>query len=327
LLSEKSDRSQKENEMRIRFWGVRGSLPAPQLPSEIKNKISLILERLSPQDMVSPESKNRFLEGLPPELLGTIGGNTPCVSVDFEDMGEVIVFDSGSGVREMGAVMEQQKPRPEHYHIFYSHFHWDHIQGLPFFNPAYDPSVAVDFYSPIKNLKTILDGQMAEPYFPVPLNSAAARKTFHHLTGKIKIFSLEISYKKMNHPGDSYAYLLNDGKRRFIYASDTELSAADFIKNEKNTVFFKDADVIVLDSQYTPEEAVIKNNWGHSAFDRAVDFAAAWGIKHLVLFHHDPTHDDKTLLDILHLARSYSKNRDEAMEISLAREGMELTLT
>jgi phosphoribosyl 1,2-cyclic phosphodiesterase len=312
--------------MRIRFWGVRGSLPAPQLPSEIENKISFILERLSPRDIESPESKERFLAGLPPGLLGTSGGNTPCVSIDFERMGELLVFDSGSGAREMGAVVEKQTPKPAHYHIFYSHFHWDHIQGLPFFNPLYDPSVAVDFYSPKKNLKAVLDGQMAEPYFPVPLDAATARKTFHHLTGKVMLHSLEISYKKMNHPGDSYSYRVNDGKHRFIYASDAELSAADFINNDENTVFFKDADIIVLDSQYTPEEAVKKNNWGHSAVNRAVDFAAAWGIKHLVLFHHDPTHDDKELFDILQFARSYSKNRGKGIEISLAVEGMELTL-
>jgi phosphoribosyl 1,2-cyclic phosphodiesterase len=326
LLSEKSDICPKEKEMRVHFWGVRGSLPAPQLPSEIKNKISCILERLSPSDIESPESKERFLAGLSPGLFGTIGGNTPCISIDFGGGGEFLVFDSGSGTRDMGAVMETRNPKPDHYHIFYSHFHWDHIQGLPFFNPIYDPSVTVDFYSPIKNLKTILGGQMREPYFPIPLDAVMAQKTFHHMTGKVLIHSLEISCKKMSHPGDSYSYLVNDGTHRFIYASDTELSAADFIKNDENTVFFRDADVIVLDAQYTPWEAVEKINWGHSAFNTAVDFAAAWGIKHLVLFHHDPAHDDKKLFDILQFARDYSKNMGKGLEISLAVEGMELTL-
>jgi phosphoribosyl 1,2-cyclic phosphodiesterase len=313
--------------MRIRFWGVRGSLPTPQLPSEIKNKISSVLKCLSPSDIESSKSKEQFLAGLPPWLFGTIGGNTPCVSVDGDRVGEFIVFDSGSGMREMGIVMGKENPKPNQYHIFYSHLHWDHIQGLPFFNPAYDPSVSVDFYSPMKNLEDALYGQMRDPYFPVHLESMTSQKTFHHLTGKVLINSLEISHKRMNHPGDSYSYLVNDGKRRFIYATDTELSAKDFVKNDENTAFFNGADIIVLDSQYTLGEAIEKYNWGHSAFSIAVDFAAAWGIKHLVLFHHDPAYDDKKLFNILQSARSYSEHMGiKGIEISLAMEGLEITL-
>jgi phosphoribosyl 1,2-cyclic phosphodiesterase len=313
--------------MRIHFWGVRGSLPAPQMPSQIKSKISSILERLKPSDIESSESKERFLAGLPPWLFGTVGGNTPCVSIDVDKSEGVIVFDSGSGLREMGMAMTKEKPKPVHYHIFYSHLHWDHIQGLPFFNPAYDPSVSIDFYSPMENLKTALCGQMAPPYFPVPMESMTSKKIFHHLTGKVRVNSLEISCKKLNHPGGSYAYAVNDGKHRFIYATDTELSAADFIRQGENTPFFEGADIIALDAQYTLGEAIEKYNWGHSAFSMAVDFAASWGIKHVVLFHHDPTYDDRKLVNILQSARWYTERMGiKDIEISLATEGLELTL-
>jgi phosphoribosyl 1,2-cyclic phosphodiesterase len=312
--------------MRIHFWGVRGSIPAPQLPSQIKSKISSIMERLTPSDLESSESKERFLAGLPLWLFGTVGGNTPCISIEMDGRG-LVVFDSGSGIREMAVAMAKKRPKPVHYHIFYSHFHWDHIQGLPFFYPAYDPSISVDFYSPMENLKTALQGQMAEPYFPARMESMTPKKTFHHMTGKVIINSLEISYKKMNHPGGSYSYLVNDGKHRFIYATDTELSAADFIKRPENAAFFQGVDIIVLDAQYTLGEAIEKYSWGHSAFSMAVDFAANWGIKHIILFHHDPMYDDRKLVNILQSARWYAERMGlKGIKISLATEGLELTL-
>jgi phosphoribosyl 1,2-cyclic phosphodiesterase len=313
--------------MLIRFWGVRGSLPAPLLPSQIKSKISAVIERLSPEDLQSPASRERFLAGLPPWLFGTIGGNTPCITVQCEALQGILVFDAGSGLREMGAALGREKPKPLQYHVFFSHFHWDHLQGLPFFNPAYDPSVSIDFYSPTELLESALRGQMLPPYFPVQFETLGSKKTFHRPEGRIALGDLSITYKKMNHPGGSYSYLVNDGKHRFIYATDTELSAADFTKNGENSAFFKGADLVVLDAQYTLGEAIEKYNWGHSAFSMAVDFAANWGIRHLVLFHHDPAYDDKKLANILQSARWYTERMGiKGIKISLAMEGMELSL-
>jgi phosphoribosyl 1,2-cyclic phosphodiesterase len=311
----------------VHFWGVRGSLPSPQLPSQIKSKISAILERLTPQDIETHENRERFLAGLPPWLFGTVGGNTPCVSVSFGNPRELIVFDCGSGVRELGIAMGRQKPKPSQYRVFFSHFHWDHLQGLPFFGPAYDPSVTMDFYSPMNNLEGALNGQMTSPYFPVHMESMGCKKNFHFMDGKVEVDDISISSKKMNHPGDSYSYLVNDGRRRLIYATDTELSASDFIKNDENTEFFQNADLIVIDCQYTLGEAIEKYNWGHSAFSLAVDFAANWGIKHMVLFHHDPTYNDRKLFNILQSARWYTERMNiKGIELSLAMEGLEIAL-
>ena len=157
--------------MRINFWGVRGSLPSPLLPSQIKSKISAILERLSPADLENAETRERFLAGLPTWLFGTVGGNSPCVTVKLDDAKELIVFDTGSGIRELGMASSKERQKISNYHIFFSHFHWDHLMGLPFFSSAYDPSVKLDFYSPTANLKNILDGQMTPPYFPVHMDS------------------------------------------------------------------------------------------------------------------------------------------------------------
>lgn len=313
--------------MQIHFWGVRGSLPAPLLSSQIKSKISAVLEQVTPEDIASQESRERFLAALPPWLFGTVGGNTPCVSVDTGNPGERIVFDCGSGIREMGIAAGREKIKPERYHIFFSHFHWDHLQGFPFFNPAYDPAITLDLYSPKPGLKDILAGQMNAPYFPVTIDTMGARKIFHLLEGPVTIGSVHIERKKMNHPGDSYSYKLREGDRRFIYATDTELTAEDFMQTGENSAFFQGADIIVLDCQYTLGEAIDKYTWGHSAFSLAVDFAANWGIKHLVMFHHDPTYNDRKLYNILQSARWYLERMNiKGMELTLATEGLEISL-
>jgi phosphoribosyl 1,2-cyclic phosphodiesterase len=313
--------------MRIRFWGVRGSLPAPLLPGQIKSKISAIIERLTPLDIESPASRERFLAALPSWLFGTIGGNTPCISLQFDSFPDQIIFDAGSGLREMGNIVTGEKPNPTQYHFFFSHFHWDHLQGFPFFNPAYNPAVHLDFYSPQVDFEAFLGDQMKFPYFPVTLESMGSKKRFHVLNGPITLNGVTITYRTMNHPGVSYSYRVDDGKHRFIYATDTELSATDFMQNKENIAFFRYADLIVLDSQYTLGEAIEKYSWGHSAFSLAVDIAANWGIKHLVLFHHDPNYDDKKLSQILQSARWYTERMNiKGIKISLAMEGMEISL-
>jgi len=314
--------------MNIHFWGVRGSLPTPLTPSRIKSKISAILEQITPDDIANAETREKFLADLPPWLFGTVGGNSPCLSVEFEDQQkECIIFDCGSGLREMGMAQIAEKHKTSHYHVFLSHFHWDHLHGLPFFAPGYNPSVEMDFYSPVPDIEKILSGQMVHPYFPVRLETMGARKTFHHLVDKIEVCGRKITYKKMNHPGDSYAYCVNEDGKRFIYSTDTELSSNDFLKNEENTTFFKDADLIVIDCQYTLGEAINKYNWGHSAFSLAVDFVANWGIKHMVMFHHDPSYDDHKLYGILQSAKLYLERMNITdIELTLAFEGLEISL-
>ena len=313
--------------MLVRFWGVRGSLPSPLSPHDIKEKIDTILGMALPEDIADAESKRRFLDELPPWLYGTVGGNSPCVSVAFDGFQEPIIFDCGSGLKDFGFACSKQNPMPTKYHIFFSHFHWDHLLGFPFFTPAYNASVTLDFYSPLLTLEKALAGQMCSPYFPVTMDVMPAAKVFHQLKKPLSLGPAKIEFRKMNHPDTSFAFSVSHNGRRFIYATDAELSDDDFAKTKENTNFFKDADVIVLDSQYTMDEAIGKSNWGHSSFDVSVDFAAHWGIKHLVLFHHDPTYDDKKLAGMLQSARLHLERKDvQNMNISLATEDLEIVL-
>jgi phosphoribosyl 1,2-cyclic phosphodiesterase len=285
------------------------------------------LERLTPADLESPESRERFLAGLPPWLFGTVGGNSPCVSVQFDNVNELIIFDAGSGIRELGLAVSKEKVKPSQYHIFFSHFHWDHIMGLPFFNPAYDPSVKVNFYSPLASMETALGAQMISPYFPIQMESMPSKRNYYTMSAPLNLMGVSVSYRKLKHPGDSYSFKLDDGKHKFIYATDTELSADDFIKNDENSSYFSEADVIVIDAQYTLGEAIEKYNWGHSAFSLAVDFAANWNIKHVVFFHHDPAYDDNKLFTNLQSAKGYTERLNlKGIKLSLALEGTEICL-
>jgi phosphoribosyl 1,2-cyclic phosphodiesterase len=168
---------------------------------------------------------------------------------------------------------------------------------------------------------------MSPPFFPVGMEAMASGKQFHQLDAPLELRGLKLSFKKMNHPGACYSYLVEEGGRRFRYATDTERSADDFARTEENARFFKDADLAVIDAQYTLEEAINKYNWGHNAFSMAVDFAANWKIRRLVLFHHEPAYDDKKLYAIFRAAREYQKKMSIGdLEITLALEGLEIAL-
>lgn len=312
--------------MLVRFWGVRGSLPAPLSPAQVKSKMAAVLERVRPSDLESAASRERFLAALPSSLFGTVGGNTPCVEIVTEE-GERIVFDAGTGIRNLGVAAAKERPAPSRYRIFLSHFHWDHLQGLPFFGPAFDPSVSLDFYSPAEGLERNLSGQMRDPYFPIGFNATASKKTFTHLTNPVRFGCATVAYHKLNHPGSSFSFSVSEGAKRCVYATDTELSSEDFIRSDENASFFGGADLLIIDSQYTLGDAIEKYNWGHSAFSLALDFASTWGIRKVYLFHHDPAYDDKKLSSILQSARWYVDHLSiRGVEVNLATEGTEIRL-
>ncbi|GHU24692.1 MBL fold hydrolase [Spirochaetia bacterium] len=309
--------------MKIHFWGVRGSLPAPLTAERVQAKITAVLDRIQSTDLKNADTKRRFLERLPDWIFGTTGANTSCVSVSFpEEPNSLVVFDSGSGIRELGATI--QVP---HYHLFFSHFHWDHLMGFPFFGPAYNPHVHLDLYSPEVEVSAILSAQMIYPFFPTPMEAMGGIRSFHHLSGDVTIGPATISFKQVNHPGVAYAYRVDDGAHRFLYMTDIELSTDDFANTEENKKFFSNIDVAVIDSQYTLDEALLKAHWGHSSFGLVVDFADRWDIKQVILFHHDPMYSDEKLAQNLRSAELYRDllNRKK-MILNLAIEGMEIIL-
>jgi phosphoribosyl 1,2-cyclic phosphodiesterase len=294
------------------------------MPSKVKSKISSTVQRVASKDIESQEARELFLSSLPDYLFSTVGGNTACIEVVTREASRFI-FDAGTGIRELGnEIFATQKPAE--CQLFFSHFHWDHIQGLPFFSPAFDSRNSITFHSPVPEFKSILEGQMKPPYFPITMDVMAARKQFKVLSGDpVHIGGVTISYRAMNHPGGCYSYAIEEGGVRAIYSTDTELREEDFRKTPENEAYFKDADILVLDTQYTLGEAIEKYNWGHSSFSLASDFAATWGIKRLVLFHHEPSYSDLKVESIFKNASWYIEHLEsKGIEVFLAREGLDI---
>jgi phosphoribosyl 1,2-cyclic phosphodiesterase len=312
--------------MKVRFWGVRGSIPTPLTPQQVKSKISAVIQRVRTSDLETPETRERFLASLPADLFGTVGGNTPCVELR-SDSGALFILDAGTGIRELGLSLVREKSDISEFNILWSHFHWDHIQGLPFFGPAFNPRNRIRFMSPVADFERVLSEQMRPPYFPVSLEVMGCEKVFRVLSSSpFELGGVEIRFRAMNHPGGAYAYSFQEGGRKIIYATDTELGEDDFLKSPENAEFFEGADLIIIDSQYTLGEAIEKYNWGHSSFSMAVDFAVNWGIKNLVLFHHEPNYPDHRIRTIFNEAEWYLDHVDSGgIRIYLALEGLELS--
>ncbi len=317
-----------KNEVKINFWGVRGSHPTPLSPEKLRQKISAVIQRVKPKDLQSPETRELFLSRLPEWLFGTIGGNTPCLEVRLSD-GSCLILDAGSGIIGLSNSLSKEHQAPGSYHVFFSHFHYDHIQGLPFFMQAYNPQIQMHFYSPLEDMEYTLKDHMAHPYFPVTMQDRmTSHQYFHSLKNSptIKIGNATISWQELNHPGKAFAYKIQEAGKTFIYATDVELGEVDFIKDGGNGPFFRDADFLVLDTMYTLGEAIDKYNWGHSSFSLGVEFAINWNVKKLALFHHEPKYDDKQIYSNLSAAKWYAQRQKSSLEIMLAEEGIGIEL-
>ncbi len=269
-----------ERQMTLRFWGVRGSTPTP------------VAENL------------RF------------GGNTSCVEVCTPD-GNCLIFDAGTGIRALGArLVKEAAGAPIRANIFLTHFHWDHIHGLPFFAPIYGAKNEVTFHSGDtgRPLRETLEGQMAQPYFPVDLARVAANRTFIEMKAgaPVEIGGAVVKPFALNHPQGASGYRITCGKSVVVYATDFEHgdAALDGLLLENA----QDADVLICDTQYTPKEYEEHRGWGHSTWLEAAKIAAKAGAKQLVLFHHDPGHDDHMMARIQTEARGEFGNTAAAWE-------------
>ncbi|HEY5381263.1 MAG TPA: MBL fold metallo-hydrolase [Acidobacteriaceae bacterium] len=269
---------QNRSGLHVRIWGARGSVPTPE-----RDKLG-------------------------------VGGNTSCVEVKLPS-GESLIFDAGTGIRNLGFDLMRRSHKQHDLHLLLTHFHWDHLQGLPFFAPLYLAESTVTFHSgsPVEDLRQILGGQMVDPYFPMKFDLVAATMNFDQVTGEpSELGGALVSTFALHHPGGACGYRIDSGGRRVVYATDHEHGndAADLRLRHAA----KGADLLLYDSQFTPSEIESHRGWGHSTWLEATCVARDAGVKRLVLFHHDPGHNDAMMEAILAEARREFPNTDLAIE-------------
>ena len=276
--------------MRIRFWGVRGSIASPGHDT------------------------------------AAVGGNTSCVELTFpsREVGRDtrIVLDAGTGLRALGNHLVASGRTREPITLLLSHYHWDHIQGLPFFVPVYMKDTALTIVggqNGVTSVRETLERQMSAPVFPVRLDEVGARiDTREVKLGEVfDVGEATVRVARGNHPGGVVAYRIEHEGRSVVYATDTEHYAC---VDPALRTLCEGADVLVYDSQYTPEEYKGKVGWGHSTYVAGAELARAAGVGTYLLYHHDPMRSDEGVAAIEARAR-------ELFPSSVAaREGMMVDL-
>ncbi|PKL33325.1 MAG: MBL fold metallo-hydrolase [Spirochaetae bacterium HGW-Spirochaetae-10] len=309
--------------MQVKLWGVRGSVPSPLDPRDYRSRINSVIEKTRDLLKKNPSlSADEIREKLPAHIRDLIGGETTCV--ELREGSEQLIFDMGTGARRLGYDMMARGVTGD-IHILMTHTHWDHIQGWPFFIPAYIPGNQIHFHSSIKDCEQRFRTQQIFDFFPLALDQMMSKRDFHSYEpgDSFKIGSLKIRTESLIHPGNSTAYRVEKGKKSFIFATDTEFFGPDLEEIVKRKApFFKGADCLIMDAQYSVKESEQKIGWGHTSMLVAVDCAVAWKVKRLVLTHHEPAHDDLTTMRMLEEAQAYLDERYAGkLELILAREG------
>jgi len=256
------------------------------------------------------------------------GGNTTCLQITFTDTNRVAIIDAGTGLRNLGRDLLAIGHKQAEIVIAFTHFHWDHIQGFPFFAPAYDPGQKITFLAlardqPVGHIREIFQVQMQAEYFPVQLEQMGAEFEFLQIADASKHFTAiknvqtMVTAQKHNHPGGAYSLRIERNGRVVVVCTDVEHGEQIDLRLVE---LARGADLLVHDAQYTAEELQKRRGWGHSSFDQAMQVAEMAGVKSLALTHHDPDHDDEFLLRIEKLCQERFPNT------VLAREGMELPI-
>ncbi len=317
--------------MRVQFWGVRGSIPTPLSPQEVEGKVIAMAEDVVRAGITDPEKVAGYLRENHSMLVrGTVGGNTTCLSVEWP--GATIVLDAGSGIRNLGRYLMTKTPFNHgkgDLHILVTHTHWDHVQGFPFFGPLFQRNT-IHIHGVHDDLEGRFKCQQSSEYFPLPMEHFPATLQFHQIEPE-QDYELphggRFRAKKLNHPGHSYGYRVSQNGKAMVFASDCEYRRGDDEGIASMVDFCRDVELLVFDSQYTLEESLVKEDWGHSTAVVGVDIAVQAGVKRLALFHHEPNYPDEFIRDLLLKARGYAEvnHPDSKLDIFAAIEGIDLT--
>lgn len=322
----------------VKIWGARGSLPSPHAPEHVEARLVGLLEEFFDRGHGRKADIPAFLKELERHRLGGYGGNTPCVEVRSRN--QRVLLDAGSGLRSLGYELMagpcgQGKGEA---HIFFTHFHWDHLIGLPFFTPIFIPGNVIHVYAVQPELPEVFQTVFRKPYFPVPLEKLGARIVYHRLEPRqpFKIGDLTMTPYQLDHPDPCWGYRIECDGKVFSHCVDTECTRMSREQLGPDLALYQGVDLMLFDAQYTLTETVEKMNWGHAAASLGIDLAMREKIGRVVFMHHDPASSDEKIAAAEAQARLYYTSQVKlaernglqahALEWSFAHEGMTLTL-
>lgn len=293
-------------DFRIKLWGIRGSLPAPHPPDELR-EILLHMLQLYEEKRSELKSPHEFLEQLNPPFRGGFGGHTSCVQVSSGE--DHLIIDCGSGIRPLGErllLTELGKGKGEA-HILLTHFHWDHLIGIPFFIPIFIPGNQIHFYGVQDDLEKNIRMMFQKPNFPVDYGDLGADIHFHQLEPrKPKAFkNIQVTPYELDHPDPCWGYRFDCAGKSFAHCVDSEMTRVSPSDLGDDIGLYQNVDLAVMDAQYTFVEATERINWGHASAPVGLDLAMREGIKRTLFVHHDPAASDVKIQQLEKQTREY----------------------
>lgn len=282
--------------MHVKLWGVRGSLPSPMTPDQIRERFVALLKDFEMFSKANPGlTAESFLQSYPSQYTGGYGGNTSCGEVTYGS--SRLIIDAGSGIRNLSDHLLSLQPQPSEFHIYFTHFHWDHLIGLPFFVPMYMKGKTIHIYGVHDDLEACIRGMFKKPQFPVPFEVVQERVKFHKLQPRTphQIGELTITPYELDHPDPCWGIRIEAGGKSLAWAVDNECIRATSDQLGNDVGLYKNADVMVFDAQYTFDQALEKMSWGHASGPIGIDLALREGIKQVLFIHHDPGATDNMI--------------------------------
>jgi phosphoribosyl 1,2-cyclic phosphodiesterase len=322
----------------LKFWGVRGSIPSAPLPQDWVYHIEGVLRNFFASGFRDPAHFSRFLQNVELTSIGGYGTATTCVEVKCGKT--QLILDGGSGIRNLsdsimsGATGRVRGP----FHILMTHFHWDHIIGLPFFTPHFIPGVEIHYYAVQEDLESLIRGVFRKPYFPVAFEDLLSHVHFHVLEPRkaFKIDDVVITPYLLDHPDPCWGYKIEYAGKCYAHCVDTEGTRVTPDELGLDLPLYQNVDLMYFDAQYTLPELAYKANWGHSAPQVGIEIALREKIGHVLFSHHDPTARTENIIELRRqtndyfqsLMREAKENNESISQLvwDFAYEGQEIKL-
>jgi phosphoribosyl 1,2-cyclic phosphodiesterase len=323
--------------MKVKIWGCRGSLPSPVPPHLVEERIRKILRDFS---LTARDSAcaDKFLSEYKPWQIGGYGGHTACIEVSTPTT--QLIIDGGSGIRRVGNNLLKGPCGlgKGEAHILFTHFHWDHIVGLPFFTPLFIPGNNIHCHAVQPDLQEMFEHVFKKPYFPVPLKDLGANIHYHSITPReAKMFGdIKVTPYQLDHPDPCWGYKFEHDGKVFSYAVDSEVSRMSREEMGADLPLYQNVDLLLFDAQYTFKEVTERINWGHGTAPVGLDIAMRENVKSIYFMHHDPAASDEKIASAEEQTMEYYEYKLKSgketgrhfkpLEWGFAREEMEFDL-